>query len=128
MTLQTSIYFMKKPPEDSFLSNPWHGLDRGVSPHRIMTDPGPKEWSGEVPHVTLIIEFSEKVATLMAHEDVPEDMMYYLLDCMQQSGMEGVRATRAELRKINIWIKQKLMMMEAEGMLWRENNKWVFEG
>lgn len=131
--------FSKKPPKGSFIANPWQGLDRNPTALRLLEDAQefhtvmeairpPPVWSGEVPHVTLVIEHSERVASLTAHEEVPEDMMHYLLDCFQQEGLGNVRATRAEVRKINAWLKQTMMKMEADGMIWRENGKWIFEG
>lgn len=77
----------------------------------------------------MVIEFSEKTASLVANEAVPEDMMFYLLDCLQQeTDFVHSRATRDVVRKINAWIKMKLERMVEENMLWRELGKWTFEG
>jgi len=98
--------------------------------HKVLTSLKPEpEWDSSIPHVTLVIEFSQRTATLRAWEDVPEPMMFYLLDCLQQrTGFERSQATRNSLREINQWIKEQLVRMQRENILWKEDGKWVFEG
>jgi hypothetical protein len=82
-----------------------------------------------IPNIIMIIEFSAKTASLQANEVVPEDMMFYLLDCIQQrTEFEGSHATRDKVREINVWIKKQLERMIEEKMLWKEEGKWIFEG
>jgi len=82
-----------------------------------------------IPNITMVIEFSEKTASFVAHEEVPEDMMFYLLDCLQQHpDFSAFKATRDTIRKINTWIKIQMERMIEEKMLWREKEKWIFEG
>jgi hypothetical protein len=115
--------------------NPFEGIDRSVADSAQVYEPAEfqpvrmnPEWGDEIPHVTMVVDVGEKTATFVAHEQVPEDMMFYILDCFQQSGMGGVHATRDEVRNINKWVKKKLTVMESDGMIWREKGKWIFEG
>lgn len=136
MTLQTMKNFRKILAEQLIVDdNPFEGIDRSVADSATLYEPAKfqpietRTWGGgEIPHVTMVVDLGEKTATFVAHEPVPEDMMFYLLDCFQQSGMGGVHATRDEVRKINKWVKKKLTAMESDGMLWREKGKWIFEG
>lgn len=133
MTIETMSNFTKKireqlcPLTSDDEDSPWHRIDRSVSAVRTF-EPAPA-WDSSIPHIIMIIEYSNKTATLVAREEVPEDMMFYLLDCLQQrTGFEGSHATRDTVREINVWIKKQLKRMIEEKMLWKEEKKWIFEG
>ena len=132
MTSQLMNNFRKILAEQLFASDvgdtPFEATDRGVADCKLFEPAESQGWSGEIPNITMVVDLGERTATMVAHEKVPEDMMFYLLDCFQQSGMGGVHATRDEVRKVNRWLKEKIQDMEANGMIWREDGEWIFEG
>jgi len=120
----------------------WDGIERSVNQpsladvlkadmtiHSLVRFKEAEEWDGAIPRITMILDYSAKTATLRAWEDTPEDMMFYLLDCLQQrTKFEKSRATRDTLKEINKWIEEQLARMIEEKMLWKEEGKWIFEG
>jgi len=127
---------------DSKEASVWDGIERSVDQPAAEVSKAVKaihdgldgfreavEWDGAIPRVTMVLDYTEKTATLRAWEDTPEDMMFYLLDCLQQrTGFEKSHANRNTLREINKWIEKQLTRMIEEKMLWKEEGKWIFEG